>query len=158
MPNTSNFFFATGTDFPDGLAAGAAASALSIWYRLDGDSSTRPFALLLTNGEVMPKATRDFATSRGMQFGVWTLVTAGGSADRAARVALGEASLSARVVGSGRYGTAAQVAEAVFASRDTGGLVGSGAGLATGLAFPDALSAAASLAVFGEPLLLTVVN
>jgi hypothetical protein len=146
---------ATGTDFPDGLAGASAASALSIWSRLDADSATRPFALLLTNGDLMPKATRDFATSRGKQLGVWTLVTAGGSADRAARAALGEGSLSARFVGSDRYGTAAQIAEAVFASRDTGGLVGGGAGLATGSAFPDALSATTSLAVFAEPLLLT---
>ena len=58
------------------------------------------------------------------------------------------------ILGSNRYDTATQIAEAVFASRDTGRLVGSGVGLATGLTFPDALSATASLAVFAEPSLL----
>jgi PKD repeat protein len=146
MPDTSNFFFATGTNFPDGLAAGNAASALSIWSQLDTDPATRPFALLLTNGDLMPASTLSFATSRGNQFGTWTLVTAGGPADQAARNAFGTVNLSARLVGSDRYDTATQIAEAVFAIHDTGGLVGSGAGLATGLTFPDALSATASLA------------
>ena len=158
MPDTSNFFFATGANFPDGLAAGNAASALSIWSQLDTDPATRPFALLLTNGDLMPTSTLSFATSRGNQFGTWTLVTAGGPADQAARNAFGTVNLSARLVGSNRYDTAAQIAEAVFASRDTGRLVGNGVGLATGLTFPDALSATASLAVFAEPSLLTSSN
>jgi hypothetical protein len=158
MPDTSNFFFATGGNFPDGLAAGNAASALSIWSHLDTDPATRPFALLLTNGDLMPTSTLSFATSRGNQFGTWTLVTAGGPADQAARNAFGTVNLSARLVGSNRYDTAAQIAEAVFASRDTGRLVGNGVGLATGLTFPDALSATASLAVFAEPSLLTSSN
>jgi glucose/arabinose dehydrogenase/PKD repeat protein len=158
MPDTSNFFFATGADFPDGLAAGNAASALSIWSHLDTDPATRPFALLLTNGDLMPTSTLSFATSRGNQFGTWTLVTAGGPADQAARNAFGTVNLSARLAGSNRYDTAAQIAEAVFASRDTGRLVGNGVGLATGLTFPDALSATASLAVFAEPSLLTSSN
>jgi hypothetical protein len=114
-----------------------------------------PPPLLLTNGDLMPRSTLDFATSRGNQLGMWALVTAGGPADRAARDAFGASSLSARFVGANRYETATQIAEAVFAIHDTGGLVGSGAGLATGLTFPDALSATASLAVFAEPSLLT---
>lgn len=155
MPDTSNFFFATGGNFPDGLAAGNAASALSIWSHLDKDPATRPFALLLTNGDLMPTSTLSFATGRGNQFGTWTLVTAGGPADQAARDAFGTVNLSARLVGSNRYDTATQIAEVVFASRDTGRLVGNGVGLATGLTFPDALSATASLAVLAEPSLLT---
>src|SRR5262245_43792489 len=155
MPDTSNFLLATGADFPDGLAAGSAASALSIWSRIDADPATRPFALLLTNGDLMPRSTLDFATGRGNQFGQWTLVSVGGPADRASSDAFGVASLSARFVGPNRYATASQISAAVFAFRDTGGLVGDGAGLATGLTFPDALSATAALAVVAEPLLLT---
>jgi hypothetical protein len=95
---------------------------LSIWSHLDKDPATRPFALLLTNGDLMPTSTLSFATSRGNQFGTWTLVTAGGPADQAARDTFGTVNLSARPVGSNRYDTATQIAEVVFASREPVGL------------------------------------
>jgi hypothetical protein len=154
LPDTSNFFFVTGQDFPDALGAGAAAAALSLGAKLDLDPETRPFALLLTNGDVMPASTFNFVDARGQQFGVWTLVTSGGAADRAAAAAFGSANLAARFAGPNRYATATLIAETIFTD-PAGVLVGAGAGIATGENFPDALGATASLAIFGEPLLLT---
>lgn len=155
LPDTSNFFFATGRNFPDALAAGTAAAALSRDAKFIGDPEVRPFALLLTDDQVMPTQTFNFVDARGGQFGVWTLVTAGGAADTAAVNAFGVDNLAARFVGPNRYATATLIADTVFADPNTGVLVGFGAGLATGLNFPDALSATATLAVFAEPLLLT---
>jgi putative cell wall-binding protein len=154
LPTTSNFFFATGRNFPDALAAGTAAAAISLGAKLDGDPETRPFALLLTNGDRMPAVTADFVFDRGQFFGVWALVTAGSAGDSAAAEAFGDASLAARFVGSNRYETATEIAEFTFTD-SAGSLFGPGVGLATGQNFPDALSATANLARFGEPLLLT---
>jgi hypothetical protein len=154
LPDTSNFFFANGRDFPDALGAATAAAALSLAARLDENPATRPFAVLLTSDESMPAATSDFATARRDQFEGWTLYTAGGRANRAAAAAFGARELAARFVGPDRYATAAAIAEGVFTD-NSGALVGTGAGLATGQTFPDGLSASATLALFAEPLLLT---
>jgi ell wall binding domain 2 (CWB2) len=156
LPDTSNFFFVTGNNFPDALGAGTAAAALSLSAKLDTDPETLPFPLLLTNDATMPTATRNFVINRGTEFGVWSLLTAGGAADRAAATAFGADSLAARFVGSNRYETATMIAASnIFIDPETGVLAGLGAGLATGLNFPDALPATSSLVLFGEPLLLT---
>jgi hypothetical protein len=154
LPDTSNFFFATGRNFPDALGAGTAAAALSLEAKLSGDPEFRPFALLLTNDQEMPESVFNFVSARGDQFGEWTLVTTGGAADAAAAAAFGSSNLAARFAGSNRYETAVEIAEGLFTD-STGVLVGEGAGLATGLKFPDALSATSLLAIFAEPLLLT---
>lgn len=153
LPDTSNFFFANGRDFPDALGAATAAAALSLAARLDEDPATRPFAVLLTSDESMPAVTSHFATARRNQFGGWTLYTAGGRADQAAAAAFGAGELAARFVGANRYATAAAIAEGVFTDT-SGALVGAGAGLATGQTYPDGLSASATLALSAEPLLL----
>jgi hypothetical protein len=154
LPDTSNFFFATGRNFPDALGAGTAAATLSLAFKLDDNPDTRPFALLLTDDREMPESTLVFVQVRHDQFGGSILVTAGGAADSAAVDAFGAANLAARFVGSNRYETATEIAEGVFTD-SSGELVGAGAGLSTGLNFPDALSATATLAIFAEPLLLT---
>lgn len=154
LPSTSNFFFVTGKNFPDALGAGTAAASLSLDAKLFPELGLRPFALLLTDDSTMPTATRDFAIERGTDFGVWTLVTAGGAADRAAVAAFGAESLAARFVGSNRYETATLIAEDLFTNAD-GVLIGAGAGLSTGQKFPDALPATSSLVLFAEPLVLT---
>lgn len=153
LPDTSNFFFVTGDNFPDALGAGTAAATLSLDAKLDTNPDTRPYVMLLTDDATMPTATRDFAIARGNQFREWTLVTAGGAADQAAVATFGADSLAARFVGSNRYETAALIAEEIFSV--DGALVGFYAGLATGLHFPDALPAASSLALVCGPLLLT---
>jgi putative cell wall-binding protein len=153
LPETSNFFFATGMNFPDGLAAGNAAATLTIGAKFDDDPNTRPFAVLLTNDASMPAVTRDFADARATALGDSTYLTAGGFADQAAASAFGASALDARFVGANRYETATKIADAIFT--EAGRLIGTGVGLATGLDFPDALSATALLALYAEPLLLT---
>ena len=154
LPDTSNFFFATGLNFPDALTAGTAAAALTLGAKYDDDPGTRPFAVLLTADQQMPAAVADFAWNRGAQFGVWTLLTAGGQADTAAANEFGTVNLADRYVGVNRYATTVEIAEAIYTDVN-GELVGDGVGLATGLNFPDALAASAYLAWFGNPLLIT---
>ena len=154
LPDTSNFFFATGLNFPDALAAGTAAAALTLGAKYDQDPETRPFAVLLTADQQMPTAVADFAWDRGFQFGVWTLLTAGGQADAAAVAEFGTVNLADRYVGVNRYATTTEIAEAIYTDVN-GELIGLGVGLATGLNFPDALAASAYLAWFGQPLLIT---
>jgi hypothetical protein len=151
LPDTSNFFFATGTNYPDALAAGTAASALTYVSRFD--STIRPFALLLTNDDQMPTSTFNFADARGQQFGEWTLVPSGGWATRAVTDAFGQENIAVSFAGPNRYATATEIAEGIFTV--DGVLVGAGVGLATGLNFPDALAATPMLAMFAQPLLLT---
>jgi putative cell wall-binding protein len=152
LPSTSNFFFATGKNFPDALGAGTAAAALTVGARETGDY--RPFALLLTRDDAMNQDVSAFVQERAQLFGGWTLVSAGGQAEKAAVDAFGANSLSASFSGADRYDTAAQVAEGIFAQSDSGELVGLGVGLATGTDFPDALAATPYLAEFAQPLLL----
>lgn len=154
LPDTSNFFFATGTNFPDALAAGTAAAAYTLGAKFANDPEIRPVAVLLTNGSGMPAVVANFVNSRGDQFEEWALLTAGGPADAAAAAEFGAQNLVARFVGTDRYHTATLIADGVFTDQ-TGVLVGDGVGLATGGNFPDALAASAYLAWFENPLLLT---
>lgn len=154
LPDTSNFFFTTGRDFPDALPGGNAAAGLTWQARLDEDPDTRPFALLLTRDGTMPATVHDFVLDRGQQFSQWSLVSVGAPADRAAVDAFGAGSLALRLVGANRYETAALVAEAVFLN-DEGYVEWGVTGLATGVNFPDALAAPNLLADFPAPLLLT---
>lgn len=155
LPDTSNFFFATGRNFPDALGAGTAAAALTLAAKHSGDPDFRPFPLLLTADDTLPGVVADFVLDRADQFGEATLVTAGGWATRAVEDAFGEDSIAASYWGTNRYETAALIAEDIFTDFDTGELVGWGVGLATGTNFPDALAATPMLAIFGQPLLLT---
>jgi hypothetical protein len=57
-PGTSTFFFATGRNFPDGLAAGDAAA---MWSFFASQDPTFPaMAVLLTNDKVMPQVTANY--------------------------------------------------------------------------------------------------
>jgi hypothetical protein len=154
LPLTSNFFFATGQNFPDALSAGTAAAALSLGAKYDGNPDTRPFALLLTNDDQMPQQTFEFAIDRVLELEDWFFVTAGGWADRAAKSAFPPDTVDVTFAGSNRYETAAQIADVVFTDLN-GVLVGDGVGLATGTNFPDALAANVLLALLAQPLLLT---
>lgn len=101
-----------------------------------GDAAaSRHGALLLTAGAVLPAATRDYlAAHPGPLFAI------GGPAAQADAAAQ-------PVVGVDRYDTAARVAQKFFPSPGA-------AGIASGLTFPDALSAGAALARLNAPLLL----
>jgi putative cell wall-binding protein len=93
--------------------------------------------VLLTHGSTMPTPTRSYlAAHPGLQ--VYAVGGPAAAADPAATA----------VAGADRYATAAAVARQFFSFPAT-------VGLATGLAFPDALAAGPRLAALGVPLLLT---
>jgi hypothetical protein len=125
MGDPSEVLLVTGRDFPDGLAAGAAAAA-------------RHGALLLTDGPRMPASTAAYLAARP-----GASVTAVGGP--AAAAAPGRAS----VVGADRYRTARAVADRLFPARVRV------AGLASGESFPDALVGGSHIGHLEGPLLLT---
>jgi hypothetical protein len=134
---------ATGTDFPDGLSAGAAAG--SYW----DESLGTPIggAVLLTKGSTVPAATAAYVSAaiagHTDPANPVDVSTVGGLATAAYK---GPRKIA--LAGQDRYQTSALVAEAHF------GMVPM-VGLATGTSFPDALSGGAFAAQAGMPLLLT---
>lgn len=126
-PTPSAVLVTTGTDFPDALAASAAAGHVG-------------GVVVLTDGGRLPEATRAYLASLAGT----PIYAVGGPA----AAALADAAPSAvPLVGPDRYATSALVAERFF---DPGTLVG----IATGQSFPDALAAGARLGRAGGPLLL----
>ncbi|GAA4433747.1 cell wall-binding repeat-containing protein [Actinokineospora soli] len=153
MPTTDQFFVTTGLDFPDGLAAGAFATAYTLGVTQDDDpATTKPFALLFTENDRMPANTRDFITARRTEHGGMTVFTAGGAAHTAVTRAFGDAATP--FVGVDRYDTAGIIAERLYTDTD-GKLIGYGVGLASGQNFPDGLSATTLMMRYSQPLLLT---
>ena len=121
-------FVATGLDFPDALAGGAAA------VKEQG-------VIVLTNGRLAAPETSAYLAENA----------------QVARTSLGgpacEADPGARCVqGIDRYETSARVADAVF------GVSPTSIGIATGLNFPDALAAGPFLGRNSAPLLLVSKN
>lgn len=115
---------ATGLDFPDALSGGAAAASTG-------------GAVLLTDGSALPPATASYlAAHPGTR---WAL---GGPAAGA-----GTGVGATPIVGSDRYDTATRVARAFFTAPTT-------VGVASGLAFPDALGGGVHAAAHHAPLLL----
>lgn len=131
FPDAPVAFLASGLDFPDALAGGAAAAM-----------SGGP--LLLTPPDALPPAVADQVARLTP---TETLVL-GGTA------AVSDAAMSAvpgakrRVAGADRYGTAAAIA-----TDRAGGATQ--VLIATGSSFPDALAAAPLARAFGAPVLLT---
>lgn len=121
----------TGTNFPDGLAMGAAAGTFG---------ST----LVLTNGSSLPPATRAYLDARRSV----EVVAAGGQA-----AATGAATWG--IVGEDRYETSAMIADAFFGDPKREVDFPMVLGVATGTNWPDALAASAMLADFGGPLVLS---
>ena len=126
----------TGTNFPDGLAAGPAAA------RWGGP-------VLLTQPTILPAATR----TELVRLRPARIVVTGSSAVVSDTVMAELGSLTpgtvTRIAGPDRYATAAALSASSFPA---------GAALAfvaTGLLFPDALSAGAAAAVHQAPVLLT---
>ena len=115
---------ATGLDFPDALSGGAAAASAG-------------GVVLLTDGSALPPATASYlAAHPGTR---WAL---GGPAAGA-----GTGVGATPLVGSDRYDTATRVARAFFPAP-------SAVGVASGLAFPDALGGGVHAAAHHAPLLL----
>lgn len=136
FPGTADtVWLATGEDYPDGLAASAAAGR-------DGAP------LLLTAPDRLPDATRDallrMAPSRVFIAGGQAAV----STDVQAQVAALTGAAVTRLAGPERYATAAVIAATYSAPT-------SRAFVATGAAFPDALVLGPVAAASRSPLLLT---
>ena len=121
----SRIFIADGANFPDALT-GAAAS---------GPGGT---AIILTNGEVMPAVSAAFLSAHP---GV-TKYDIGGPAANA------QPSGATLLVGSDRYATSVLVAQTFFPKP-------TGFGVATGVNFPDALTAGPYLVTLNWPMLLS---
>jgi hypothetical protein len=158
MPDTSNFFFTTGMNFPDALAAGNAAAMYTVGAKYDPSGEALPVALLFTKDSTMPAVTTQFAKDRGIEHGSWALMTAGRSGDAAAVHAFGADALLYRYVGSDRYNTAFLINQDAYTNVDDGKMFSDSVGLANGLNFPDALAGTALLAEIGAPLMLTPSN
>ncbi|MFI5100228.1 MAG: cell wall-binding repeat-containing protein, partial [Actinomycetes bacterium] len=132
---------ATGTDFPDGLSAGAAAA--SYWTPVQTGG-----AVLLTNGAAMYPAIKTYvdAALAAQTLGRRVYVTTvGGLADKAYAGTASNPKISA--VGADRYTTSAYVAEIHFGAQAS-------VAIATGTSFPDALSGGAYAGAINAPLLL----
>lgn len=131
---------ATGNNFPDALAAGAAAGS----FDLPGSDQTA--VVILSAGKTLTEATADYLNTYAVGGDDTNLYGIGGDA---------AASLTAydryELVGKSRYETAAIVADWFFGSH-------SYAGVATGDNWPDALAGGALLATLNGPLLLTPTN
>ncbi|WBB78237.1 cell wall-binding repeat-containing protein [Micromonospora sp. WMMD882] len=134
-PNPELVLMATGTDFPDALAAGAAAGS----YVGEGVPSA---VVLLTKDAVMPDATRAFLDTLPPSREIFGIGNA--AADAAQSYDPG----AYRVAGPSRYDTAAFTAEVFFAGQRH-------AGVATALDWPDALAGGALMGRLNGPLLLT---
>lgn len=113
----------TGANFPDALAASAAAADLG-------------GVVVLTDGDVLPSPVADYLAAHD---GVPTYAI-GGPATRALPTA-------SPIAGADRYATATAVAVELFPGATV-------FGVATGMRFPDALSAGARMGRLGAPLLL----
>jgi putative cell wall-binding protein len=123
---------ATGRNFPDALAAGAAAGFGGV--------------VVLSNDATLPQPVRDYVVVK-QQVDNALVATVGGPAEPS----YPEADLA--ISGADRYQTAAVVADVFFLI--PGGEPPVVAGLATGTNFPDALSGGAFMALLGGPMLLT---
>lgn len=133
---------ATGTNFPDALSAGATGEPL-----------------VLTDGATMPKATAGYLNGlnpAGAAHGGTDLVTIGGPGDaaliagyRAKQMPNWPTSISRLpLIGANRFDTSTYVAHTFFGAENE-------AAVATGLAWPDALSGGAMIGHLGGPLLLS---
>src|SRR5450755_713016 len=117
---------ATGTNFPDALAAGVAA------VKAGG-------VVLLTNGSTLPAETSAYLSAH--PGAVYAIGGPAAAADPSATA----------IVGADRFDTSIDVATKFFSAP-------TGVGIATGLSFPDALSAGALLGHVTAPLLLVATS
>jgi len=127
LPSPEVIIVATGTEFADALSGGVAAAAAK-------------GVVILSNGDLLPEVSADFID---MHPGV-RVVALGGPAAAAAESVPGVVPL----VGANRYATAVLAANEFFSSP-------AGAGVASGVDFPDSLAGGAAIAASGWPMLLT---
>ncbi|SCG49152.1 cell wall-binding repeat-containing protein [Micromonospora inositola] len=136
-PTPDLVLLATGMNYPDALAAGAAAGSYD--YPGSGTSAV----VLLTNDSTMPAATKGFLDT--LPAGTRDIA---GIGLFGANAAAAYDPNSFEVSGTGRYETALFVAWTFFGGENH-------IGLATGTNWPDALSGGALMGLLNGPLLLT---
>jgi hypothetical protein len=141
-PNPNAVLIATGNNYPDALSAGAVG-----------------LPVLLTNGSSMPAATASYLNGLNPDYNSPTgteLITIGGPGNNALHSAVSQGQMPAWgtgqinwfvIAGDTRYATSLGVAETFFVANTD-------VALATGLAWPDALSGGAMIGHRGSPLLL----
>lgn len=135
----SNAYLATGTNFPDALAAGAAAGA-------SGDPLLLVYGLATTVDAPTATLLKHLKVTRLTIAGGTTAITPALAAQ------LGTIAPATRVAGADRFDTAAAINEAAYS---TPGPV-QNALIATGLNFPDALAASAWAAATKSPLFVSM--
>ncbi|WP_193315115.1 cell wall-binding repeat-containing protein [Nostocoides sp. F2B08] len=130
-------FVATGENFPDALAGGAAAAVMSA-------------PVLLTQNTILTASTR----AELERLGPSRIIVLGGDLAITTAVAneLNQIATVERLAGSTRYATATAISARFFGTDRPGVMV------ATGLNFPDAISAGAAAAVVRGPVLLTTTD
>ncbi|HEU4674752.1 MAG TPA: cell wall-binding repeat-containing protein [Motilibacteraceae bacterium] len=143
--DVASIALASGTDFPDALGAGNAMAGIS---GSDGAGTPVNGVVLLTQGSTVSPEVADFVRAHP---GAELFSVGGLAATAASRAGL---PVTASFVGDNRYATAAKVADYFYGSSDAthGPLI---AGLASGVAFPDALAGGLDAAYVGAPMLLT---
>ncbi|WDZ86102.1 cell wall-binding repeat-containing protein [Micromonospora cathayae] len=140
-PSPDLVLMATGMNYPDALAAGAAAGS----YNYPGANSPYSAVVILTNEAKLPDSTRTYLD--GLDRSSRTLVGIGRYAAQAAVAYDGPDAVE--VWGTSRYETALYTAWTFFSGQQH-------VALATGANWPDALSGGALMGVLNGPLMLTL--
>lgn len=139
MGPRANIFVADGNNWPDALVSGPAASLMN-------------GAVLLTSGTAMPATTKSYLDSLGFTAKPNTAAYQGGvyAVGGAARTATASRADTDRdaLFGVNRYQVAQKVADTFFGAEST-------VGLADGRNWPDAVSGGATMALMGQPILLS---
>ena len=140
-PHPHTVMVATAINFPDALAAGAAAA-----------TDPNGGVVLLSNDKTLPSSTEAYLA--GVNPATTAVYGVGGQGVAALKTLAGFAGHFTELAGSDRYATALAVADdtTLFPAGYAGP---SAAGIATGEKWPDALSGGALIGALHGPLLLT---
>lgn len=150
FPNLKQLYVATGTDYPDALVAGPLAVSGGSYVGVTGTPAAPHGALLLTNDFALDPDVAAFIRSFEASHPHAT-VAVGGHATEALKTIGPVYTTFNYIAGGDRYGTAQAVAESMAA----GGLhLPTAIGIATGTAWPDALTGGAYCAAIGAPVFL----
>jgi hypothetical protein len=152
MGDPAHAVVARGDDFADALSAGPLAADL---FGTGSGAGYVPAAIVLSDGKTLDADTKAYLHGRFVGSSGQSVVAVGGGAAQALSTVpgfdgTGAHRNSGQLTGSDRYETARKVAD-VFEAADPGAPVG----VATGTAYPDALTGGALMASIGGPLLLT---
>jgi hypothetical protein len=146
-PQPNFIFVTTGLNFPDALAAGAAAGSIN-WSRVVGGSGNAA-VVLLSADDALPAETKAFIDNNQVHAELWGIGAQGGGA-------LANRYFERELFGSNRYQTADAVAATFFTGTTERGFVGAKVtGIATGTNWPDALAGGALMGTLNGPLLLS---